>query len=123
MVAKRILRKLNCDVREAGDGAQAIEALKAATFDLVLMDCEMPILDGWAATKRIRTELGLSVPIVAATAYASEADRIRCAEAGMDDFLAKPLDSSRLQVVLDRWLGAHVDSPHESTRSNQAGLR
>ena len=104
MVAKRLLRKLNCEVAEAIDGAQAIEIIKQTPFDLVLMDCEMPVLDGWAATQRIRNELGLLVPIVAATAYASESDRLRCADAGMDDFLAKPLDSARLAVVLDKWL-------------------
>ena len=106
MVASRLLRRLGCQVREAIDGAEALETLRRESIDLVLMDCEMPVLDGWEATRRIRDELGLSIPIIAATAYASQADRLRCSAAGMDGFLAKPLDAARLDVVLNKWLGA-----------------
>mgnify|MGYP006288445763 FL=1 len=104
-VLGRLLRRMGCTIQEAEDGAQALERLEQGTFDLVLMDCEMPVLDGWEATRRLR-ERGVEAPVVAATAYASDADRERCRAAGMDDFLAKPIDRALLASTLERWLGA-----------------
>ncbi len=109
-VARRLLLRLGCEVEVAEDGEEAIHRLEIAQlekvpFDLVLMDCEMPRLDGWAATAQIRAS-GAILPVVAATAYASETDRSRCFEAGMTDFLQKPLDPILLDSILRRWLGA-----------------
>lgn len=103
-VASRMLRKLGCEVVQAEDGIEALRVLSEQSFGLVLMDCEMPNLDGWAATRRAREELGLDVPIVAATAYTAESDRRRCQEVGMDDFLSKPLDPRLLEAILDKWM-------------------
>lgn len=108
-VAERLLRRLDCEVETAEDGVEALERLAHGRFDLVLMDCEMPRLDGWATTQALRA-CGTEVPIVAATAYASDADRARCFEAGMDDFLSKPLDKALVQRVLDTYLGAPPSS-------------
>ena len=104
LVAQRLLKKLACCVEMAEDGKIAVEKVLSKNFDLVLMDCEMPNLDGWAATRVLRSQ-GLRIPIVAATAYAGEQDRRRCWEAGMNDFLAKPLSAQLLESVIEKWLG------------------
>ncbi len=103
IVGRRILERLGCSVVLAEDGVQALERYDEDTLDLVLMDCEMPELDGWSATRRLRTERSASTPVVAVTAYTSEEDRRRCFEAGMDDFVPKPLSSELLSAVLERW--------------------
>jgi CheY-like chemotaxis protein len=81
-----------------------------SAFDLVLMDMQMPVLDGVSATRRIRGELGLrTLPVIAMTANALEQDRQRCEEAGMDDFLSKPIQTGRLFATLARWIArAHA---------------
>jgi len=95
------------------DGAKATEAYRGEHFDLVLMDVQMPVLDGFAATAAIRgleRELGRRpVPVIALTAHATASDRDRCLEAGMDDFLSKPIDANRLRQILAR--GASVPQP------------
>jgi CheY-like chemotaxis protein len=89
----------------AENGAQAVEMFAAQAFDLVLMDCQMPVLDGLEATRRIRAlERGGRVPIVALTANAFPGDREACLAAGMDDFVAKPFEAGALVARLDRWL-------------------
>jgi PAS domain S-box-containing protein len=86
------------------NGVEAVEAVTRGGFHLVLMDCQMPVMDGFEATLHIR-ELGHSdIPIVAITADAMPADRNRCLQAGMNDYLAKPVDFQRLSAVLGRWL-------------------
>ena len=105
MVVRRLLLKMGCEVSEAVDGADAIAKLRGDRFDLVLMDCDMPVVDGWECTVKIRRELSLEIPVVAVTATASEADRTRCFEVGMNDFMAKPIDRARLEVTVDKWLG------------------
>lgn len=104
-VAKRLLERAGCVVDTADDGTVCLERLEGEEYDLILMDCEMPGLDGWATTRQLRA-LGRRMPVVAATAYTSEADRQRCADAGMDDFLSKPLKPQTVAEVLNRWLGA-----------------
>lgn len=103
LVGRRILERLGCSVVLAEDGVQALERYDEDTLDLVLMDCEMPELDGWTATRRLRAEKRASTPVVAVTAYTSEEDRRRCFDAGMDDFVPKPLSSELLSAVLERW--------------------
>ena len=87
------------------NGAEAIEALGARTFDLVFMDMQMPVLDGLEATRRLRG-MGVSVPIVGLTANAFTSDREACLSAGMDAFVAKPLTRAKLVDVLDGFLRA-----------------
>jgi signal transduction histidine kinase/ligand-binding sensor domain-containing protein/DNA-binding response OmpR family regulator len=109
-VAQRFLERLGCEVQVVGDGVQAVEACAAGTFDFVLMDMQMPVMDGLEATRKIRdAETSLArMPIVALTADAMKGTLERCLEAGMDDYLTKPLDIARLQDVLDRFLGGNA---------------
>jgi two-component system sensor histidine kinase/response regulator len=106
-VARRFLERLGCEVRVVGDGEQAVEAYRQDPFDFILMDMQMPVMDGLEATQRIREieGAGRRTPIVALTANAMMGTLERCLEAGMDDYLTKPLDISRLQDVLDRFIG------------------
>ncbi len=106
-VIQLILQKLGLESALAGDGKAAVEAVAAEKFDAVLMDCQMPGMDGLEATRRIRTYLaGRPLPIIALTANAMNADRLACTAAGMDDFLAKPVRQEELRAVLVRWLPA-----------------
>ncbi|MDP3543021.1 MAG: response regulator [Elusimicrobiota bacterium] len=99
------LAALGVKADAASDGRQALEALTRAPYDLILMDCQMPDMDGFAATKEIRSgEEGRGRPaIVAMTAGVLQADRVKCLEAGMDDFLAKPVQREDLAAMLDKW--------------------
>jgi len=95
------------------DGLEAVEHAAATRFDLILMDCQLPKLDGYQATGQIRRHEKASgssrVPIIALTANAIRGDRERCLEAGMDDYLSKPFRLDELQEMLRRWLPA---APH-----------
>jgi signal transduction histidine kinase/DNA-binding response OmpR family regulator len=102
-VAVGLLRKLGYSCEVVSTGFEVLRALESRTFDLVLMDCQMPECDGYEATRRIR-ELGLRVPIVAMTANAMSGDRERCLEAGMDDFLTKPVSPAALKDALEKWI-------------------
>jgi two-component system sensor histidine kinase/response regulator len=106
-VAQRMLEALGCRVQLAGNGREAVEACTRARFDLVLMDCQMPEMDGYSAAADLRSReagTGRRVPIVALTANALAGDRERCLAAGMDDFLTKPFQRERLAATLSRWL-------------------
>jgi PAS domain S-box-containing protein len=110
-VAQRILQKLSVRVTLANNGAEALERLAAMPFDAVLMDCQMPVMDGFTATRCIReTEFargdGRRVPIIALTANVMSEDRERCIEAGMDAHLGKPIEVTQLANCLERFLGA-----------------
>nr|WP_255428221.1 PAS domain-containing protein [Ramlibacter cellulosilyticus] len=106
VVAFGMLRKLGYgDVSIANDGKEACEMAQRETYDLILMDCQMPEMDGYEATRRLR-EAGITAPIVAMTANAIKGDRERCIEAGMNDYLTKPMDLKTLRAMLARWIGA-----------------
>ncbi|MCK7576120.1 MAG: response regulator [Chromatiales bacterium] len=101
-----MLRSLGCESRIVFDGQAAIEALSRESFDLVLMDCKMPLMDGYEAARRIRLQEGearIRLPIIALTAHAMDGDQERCRAAGMDDYLTKPLSRRALQAMLERW--------------------
>ena len=104
-VIEAMLRSLGYQVELVGDGAQAISAVERKAFAAVLMDCRLPVMDGYEATRRIR-ELGAKggLPIIALTANALQGDREACLQAGMNDYLAKPFKRTELQDVLERWL-------------------
>jgi PAS domain S-box-containing protein len=104
-VALAQLRKLGYQASAAANGAKAIEAVRQGGCDLVLMDCEMPVMDGFEAARGIRS-IHPAIPVVAMTADAMPADRDRCLREGMNDYLAKPVDIERLAEVLARWLPA-----------------
>lgn len=110
-VAARHLEKLGYRVDTVEDGAQAVEAVQQRRYGLVLMDCHMPVLDGFAATAQIRQLTGdaARLPIVAATANNDPAARDACLRAGMNDCLVKPFRTETLQHVIDTWFGRGID--------------
>jgi two-component system, sensor histidine kinase and response regulator len=103
-LATRLLQQRGADVHVVGNGAEALRALSEADFDVVLMDCQMPEMDGYEATRRLRHWPGLvrnpHIPVVALTAHALATDRAKCLAAGMNDYLTKPVDPTRLQQAL-----------------------
>ena len=107
-VAREFLQALGCRVSVAGNGLEALAAISSSPYDLILMDCQMPIMDGLSATRRIRAveaETGQTrTPILAVTANAFAEDRTRCLEAGMDDYLSKPYSEKSLLDMLTKWL-------------------
>jgi CheY-like chemotaxis protein len=108
LVVQAMLEQLGMTVTLANDGMQAVAAVQAQPVDLVLMDCQMPLMDGYEATRRIRASAHAraGLPIVALTAHALAEDRQRCEAAGMDDYLAKPVTGEALARVLQRHLGS-----------------
>ncbi|HWM09924.1 MAG TPA: response regulator [Solirubrobacteraceae bacterium] len=107
LVIETMLAKRGFSVDVANDGAEALAKLAHGTYAAVFMDCQMPNLDGYAATARIRAgeRDGGRLPVIAMTAHAMKGDRERCLDAGMDDYLSKPLRPEALDEVLERWLG------------------
>jgi len=108
LLAMKQLEKLGVEARAATGGAEALEALRNGDVSLLLMDCQMPGMDGFETTRTIREGERVSgghVPIIAMTANATDADRRACFETGMDDFLPKPVRLENLVVTLERWLG------------------
>jgi signal transduction histidine kinase/CheY-like chemotaxis protein/HPt (histidine-containing phosphotransfer) domain-containing protein len=107
-VAGRILSMLGMEVDSAADGSIALEKLAQSQYDLILMDCQMPVMDGYTATRQRRKDEqanGLPrMPIIAMTANAMVGDREKCLDAGMDDYLTKPLDRHLLRKTLAQWL-------------------
>jgi CheY-like chemotaxis protein len=116
-VIRRMLEGCGCRVDIAVDGEEALERHAAGHYDLILMDCQMPKLDGYQATAEIRRRegTGAHTPIVAITAHALKGDRERCLQAGMDDYVAKPLDPAVIEEVLARTL--HSAGGTAKTRS------
>ena len=122
IVAVRLLQNLGYKSDVAANGLEAIEAVLRLPYDVVLMDCQMPELDGFEATHRIRElektgDLKTHIPIVALTANAMQEDRERCARAGMDDYMTKPVSVEQFARVLSRW-GRKTDGrvePHRAT--------
>lgn len=109
IVARAHLERAGVKVSTVSDGRQALEMLADERFDLVLMDCQMPLLDGFEATRLLRQReqgSGLHLPVVALTANAMPGDRARCMEAGMDDYLTKPYSGDEMLAILQRWLPA-----------------
>jgi two-component system, sensor histidine kinase len=115
IVAEGMLNLLGCKVDLAVNGRQAVDAVKENKYDLILMDCQMPELDGYSATGEIREfeQLieGSHTPIIALTAHAMSGDRERCLTAGMDDYLSKPLHQSQLQLILKNWVPKSKQHP------------
>jgi signal transduction histidine kinase/DNA-binding response OmpR family regulator/HPt (histidine-containing phosphotransfer) domain-containing protein len=100
------LTRLGCVVDVANDGLEAVQACSSNAYDLILMDCQMPVMDGFRATREIRQRGPHRVPIIALTANAMEGEREKCLDAGMDDYLAKPVRPEDLVEKLKQWLGA-----------------
>ena len=106
IIAQYMLEGLGFTVAIAENGQQAVEQIRAHTFSLVLMDCEMPIMDGYEASRAIRSMQPHEkrTPIIALTANAYEENRKKCEQAGMDDFLSKPIMEDALLSILKQWM-------------------
>jgi CheY-like chemotaxis protein len=102
-VALRLLDKLQLVVEVATNGIEAVQKATTNAYDLILMDCQMPEMDGYEATRQLRAH-GVQTPIVALTANALQGDREQCLLAGMDDYLAKPIKPDELKRTLAHWL-------------------
>ncbi|MBX9927969.1 MAG: response regulator [Gemmatimonadaceae bacterium] len=105
IVARKMVERCGCSVEVASNGEEALAKLAAKEYDLVFMDCQMPVLDGYAATAEIRRREGeiRRTPIIAMTANAMAGDRERCLEAGMDDYLSKPLARDNVRDKIEQW--------------------
>jgi len=104
-VAREYLQSVGVSVSVASNGAEALALLDQQRFDAVLMDCQMPVMDGYAATRAMRRQVALAkLPVIALTANALAGERERVLEAGMNDFISKPVDPERLFEVLMRWI-------------------
>ena len=102
-MAEEMLKKLGCETDTASDGKEAVEKCKNNDYDIVFMDCQMPVMDGYEATGIIKRNNITSSPIIAFTANAMAGDREKCLEAGMDDYITKPIRSEEMKRMIDKW--------------------
>ncbi|WP_431209256.1 response regulator [Puia sp. P3] len=114
LVARTVLNNYGADIREAVNGLEGVETLRREHFDLVLMDVQMPEMDGLEATRKIRLEIDAAIPIIAFTANAIKGDTDKCLAAGMNDYVSKPFEEARLIRTIACWL----DTPPSSTPSS-----
>ena len=123
-VALGLLKRLGIDADVVANGEEALAALRQHPYALVLMDVQMPVMDGLEATRRIRArEAGIinpGIPIIALTAHAMEGDRQRCLQAGMNDYLPKPFAAEAVDAVINRWLG-NQDGPDPASGPRAGG--
>lgn len=103
MIIRKMLEGLNCEVTITENGEKFIEKIQQEKFDLAFLDCQMPVVDGFDACRKLRTENIKTPPIIALTAYALESDRQRCFDAGMDDYLAKPIKVEVIKSMMEKW--------------------
>lgn len=124
-VVKIILERLGYSVDIFSNGKDAVEALKQTPYDLVLMDCEMPEMDGYEATGEIRDPdskvLDHEVPVIALTGHAIDGDIRRFTDAGMDDFLSKPVKPAKLSCIIEKWLSKERSPRNNNTLPRLAG--
>ncbi len=120
-VASLLLEDLGFHVKIAGNGRIALDMLRETAYSLVFMDCQMPEMDGYAATKALRKSeamTGKHLPLIAMTAHALEGSREQCIAAGMDDYLSKPIDPEQLRLMLEKWLPAQTT---DAMKKNESG--
>ncbi len=115
-VTTRLLQKESCRVDTVANGREAVDAWEQIHYDIIIMDCQMPVMDGYKATAIIRAreaERGGHIPIIALTAHALSGDRERCLDVGMDDYVSKPVSASELRALLAHWGGTrHLRTAH-----------
>jgi len=119
LVGTKVLENLGYTFTIANNGLEALDALRSGRYDAILMDCQMPEMDGYEATEAIRRTEGAAghIPIIAMTAAAMEGDRERCMAAGMDDFITKPVRLDAVSTVLERWVARSAHEPEEVSAS------
>jgi CheY-like chemotaxis protein/HPt (histidine-containing phosphotransfer) domain-containing protein len=124
-VAKALLEKLGSEVEAVGDGAAALQAADREPFDAVFMDCQMPGMDGFEATRRLRASAGPNheVPIIALTAHAGKGFREKCLIAGMNDYVSKPFTLGNLSKALGKWSGQEALAVPEPEPEGEGGER
>jgi PAS domain S-box-containing protein len=110
MIAQKFIAKINCVSDSADNGLAALESVQTNDYDLILMDCQMPEMDGYEATQKIRefenqSQSTSAIPIIAMTANTMEGDREKCLAAGMDDYVSKPINQTHLTDTINKWLG------------------
>ena len=119
LISQAILKRLDCEVTLACNGAEAVEEFLSQSFDLILMDCNMPVMDGFEATKRIRAwEMQNNIrqtPIVALTAHAFDEVKQRCINVGMYEHLSKPFDQDQLRNILQKFINPSSAQENIST--------
>ena len=126
LVALRILNSLGYHADTVGNGHEAITATQGTDYDLILMDCQMPDMDGYTATEEIRKNEAATdthVPILAMTANALKGDREKCIDAGMDDYLTKPIDIKSLSDLLEKWLPTATDDKQKENNEKEAAMK
>ena len=111
LLANTILTQYGADITEAANGDIAINILGDNSFDLILMDVQMPVKGGIETTMYIRSHIDTSIPIIALTANAFKSEEVKCLQAGMNDFITKPFDEHKIVSVVTQWLGREVDIP------------
>ncbi|MFK8081277.1 MAG: response regulator [Granulosicoccus sp.] len=123
-VAMGMLEQLGCDVELATDGADAVSKGATKKYDIVLMDCQMPRMDGYEATRLIKAgnSINAPTPIVALTANAMAGDREKCLDAGMDDYVSKPVRTQLLSHMLEKWVGQPMEPFDKSAHSKTPAL-
>ena len=122
-VALALLNKVGVETVVATDGNHALKILQRETFDAVLMDCQMPVMDGYEATRRIRRiERLKNLPVIALTAHAMPGDREKCLDAGMVDHIAKPVQEAKLYLTLVHWI-CRSGQAEQSSVEEQTGLK
>ncbi len=121
LILERFLVEMGHEVDAAQNGQEALKAIEKESYDLVFMDCQMPEMDGYEATRRLRAREGETehLPVIAVTAHALEEERQKCFRSGMDDYLAKPYTDEELFAVLRCWLPARVETPEPLPRKPQ----
>jgi two-component system sensor histidine kinase/response regulator len=124
MLVARLLEKRGHTVKIVANGREALESLEQGTYDLVLMDVQMPEMDGFEATGELRKrekQTGLHIPVIALTAHAMKGDRERCLESGMDGYLSKPIRAQELDDLLENYItlraaGMHAPAPEKQSK-------
>jgi CheY-like chemotaxis protein/HPt (histidine-containing phosphotransfer) domain-containing protein len=123
VVAETILTQYGATIAEAVNGMDALDALRHNHFDIVLMDIQMPVMDGLEATRHIRQELASNIPIIALTANAVKGEMQKCIQAGMNDYLSKPFEEEDLIRLIAKWLGRETHfGPAKTTKITDTPL-
>ncbi|MBA3828178.1 MAG: PAS domain S-box protein [Taibaiella sp.] len=122
LIAATILRNYKAEISSAVNGSIAVDMLRRQLYDVVLMDMQMPVMDGIEATQLIRKEISADIPIIALTANALKGEAEHCLSAGMNDYLAKPFDEAKLMQVVTKWVNVGKQNVEEDTKDNVAPL-